>query len=236
MKHAQARSVVVCILLALASPAVANVYFCDGNGDGVKECLCIAWVVPGGESLEMRCPGSGGGSPPSGYIPPTWGGGSTPVTPSPAPGMPLSGMTSMNVTNAHSTGKVLVAGDRDPSSGFWLPNECTALFNGNKMGVSARGIMDYVKYRSGAGVADGNGKVPCNGGVAAWTTCCTHSPYVFICDNAFNNLPASERPYYLIHEAMHVGGQLEDTSGSVSGPTDPPNSGQITTEVKKACS
>jgi len=150
--------------------------------------------------------------------------------------MPLAGITLNNVTNAQNNAKVLVAGDRDPDSGFWIPNECTALFTGNKMNVSARGIMDYVKYRSGTGVRDAAGNTPCNGGVAAWTTCCTHSPYVFICDSKFNSLPASERAYYLIHEAMHVGGQLENGTGTVTGPADPPNSEQITAEVKKACS
>lgn len=233
------RLVVVSLLLATGGTASANVWFCDGDGNGNPECLCIAWATPQGEKLEMRCPSSGGNPPggtPPGYIPPTWGGGGTPQNPSSAPGMPLSGITLMNVNNAHNNAKILVAGDYDPDSRFWLPNECTALFNGNKMGVSARGIMDYVVYRSGVGHQDASGNVPCNGGVSAWTTCCTHTKYVFICDSRFNNLPAAERAYYLIHEAMHVGGQLENGTGTVTGPSDPPNSDQITAEVKKACS
>lgn len=221
--------------------AGATVWFCDGNGDGANECLCIAWATADGEKLEMRCPGSGGNpgggsTPPQGYIPPTWGGGGTPATPSSAPGMPLVGVTSVNVNSASTTAKNLVAGDRDPSTGFRIPNECTFLFNGNRLGKSASSIMGSITYRSGVGLRDSSGNVPCDGGVAAWTTCCDHSPYVFICDAEFNKMSSAMRAYILIHEGMHVGGQLENGTTTVTGPADPPNSDQITTTVRNACS
>jgi hypothetical protein len=150
--------------------------------------------------------------------------------------MPLPPATLLKVNQAHAVAKALVAGDYDPSTGFRIPNECTMLFNGNLLGQSANSVMGSVKYRSGTGVQDQAGNTPCNASVAAWTTCCNHSPYVFICDSKFNGLPASEQPYYLIHEAMHVAGQLENGTGTVTGPSDPPNSEQITALVKKACS
>lgn len=224
--------------LSLASPAAANIWFCDGNGDGTKECLCIAWSTPQGETLEMRCPTSGGGAEPPGYIPPTWGGSGAPQTPSsPAPGMPLVGITASNVSSANSGAVARTKGEYDPSTRFRLPDECTMLFNRSPLGMSGSNLMSsYIKYRSGVGVKDPQGNVPCNGGRVAWTLCCNHDPYVFICDSQFNALPPNERMYYLIHEAMHVAGQLENETGTVTGPSDPPNSGQIQGEVKKACS
>jgi hypothetical protein len=237
-------SLLVFLLLLCADTAFAagaSVWRCDGNADGFNECLCIAWAVPGGERLEMRCPGSGGNpgggdTPPDGYIQPTWGGGGTPVVTSPAPGMPLSAAMSSIVSGAQNRAKSLVAGDRDPSTGFRIPNECTFLFNGNLLGKSASSIMASVLFRSGTGLKDSSGREPCaDPNVSAWTQCCNHSPYVFICDR-FTNLSPSEQAYTLIHEAMHVAGQRENGTTSVTGPNDPPNADQITNTVQKACS
>lgn len=139
------------------------------------------------------------------------------------------------VANANQTAQVRVKGDKDPYSNFWLPDECTALFSNSPLGMNGYSLLNsYITYRHGEGVQDANGKVPCSEGNAAWTSCCDHKKYVFIC-NSFANLSMSERANVLIHEAMHVAGQREDQTGTVSGPSDPPNTTQIQDMVRSVC-
>src|SRR5688572_20188432 len=182
--------IAVLLLFLPAESALANIWFCDGNGDGTKECLCIAWQVPGGEKLEMRCNGGGGSAPPgySNPIPPTWGGSGSQPPSEPAPGMPLP-MSPVNlagmVANANQTAYVRAKGDKDPYSTFWIPDECTALFNNNPFGLSGYSLLNgYIVYRHGEGVQAPDGTTPCSAGAAAWTTCCEHKKYVFICNRS----------------------------------------------------
>jgi predicted metallopeptidase len=62
---------------------------------------------------------------------------------------------------------------------------------------------------------------------------CTHDKYVRVCDS-FLSLSFNDRIAILIHEAMHVGGQIENPSGNTGGTT-PPSSPQISDVVKLAC-
>lgn len=111
---------------------------------------------------------------------------------------------------------------------------CHRLFHGNPMGMGPYNLLaDYVIIRNGEGVKDNSGNIPCNLGYPAWTKCCSHSPYIFVC-NQFENLPESTAAAILIHEVLHVAGQREDTDTSI-GPGDPPNTHQLTEGVRKAC-
>ncbi len=223
----------LCLLPAAEAEANASIWFCN-NG-----CLCVAWPTPEGERLEVRC-SDGGGSAPPGYtnpvIPPTFGGsGTKPPAQTIHPGNPLPADLNFKVTNANTTAKVEAKGDKDPYSTFWIPDECSALFNSAPLHMSGYSILDgYVIYRHGEGVKDAAGNTPCSSGAAAWTSCCEHKPYVFIC-NAFGNLSAAEQANTLIHEALHIAGQREDGSTTVGGPSDPPNPGQIQDKVRAVC-
>jgi hypothetical protein len=57
---------------------------------------------------------------------------------------------------------------------------------------------------------------------------------VFICPLKFNPLSPNLQTTKLIHEALHVAGEPEDTNGTV-GPGNPPNAGQIDDLVSNAC-
>ena len=58
--------------------------------------------------------------------------------------------------------------------------------------------------------------------------------YVFVCDRALSDFPPQTVSLFLIHESLHVAGQLEDQTTS-NGPGNPPTSGQITDIVDEAC-
>ncbi len=93
-------------------------------------------------------------------------------------------------------------------------------------------LGSYIVWRYGEGVTDSRGNVPCTISTA-WTECCTHRKYVFICDS-FARLTPEERTITVIHEALHVAGQKEDRTTSF-GPGDPPTSSQIQANVRAAC-
>jgi len=124
--------------------------------------------------------------------------------------------------------------DPDASKYEFLPNTCADLFWGAPWSTNGQYLLHtYVAFRNGDGVTDPNGHVPCSEGAAAWTTCCNHDKYIFLC-NSFQNLSSSDRIYTVIHEVMHVAGQKEDTN-STFGPSNPPNPSQITAAVRSAC-
>jgi hypothetical protein len=98
--------------------------------------------------------------------------------------MPLSGELSLAVSQASSTAKRRVQGDQhyDPEAKwYYTPNNCTRLFYGSKFNEDGYNLLSsYIIYRNGEGVQDPTNttRTPCSEGVAAWTTCCTHSKYV----------------------------------------------------------
>lgn len=208
-----------------------------------NQCLCIYWTTSAGGYLEERCPSDSGWTTQP-VVPPipgygTWGGDGTATNPPTAPGSPLpAGELSYEVGSANSAAARKVHGDRvyDDLSGKYIyePTPCTDLFYGSKFNEDGWSLLNYyISYRYGEGVRDSHGSVPCASGAAAWTECCNYQKYVFICD-AFKNMSASTQQAILIHEAMHVAGQLEDGS-STSGPGDPPNTSEITSTVRAAC-
>lgn len=152
--------------------------------------------------------------------------------------MPLSGELKAAVDRAVSSAKIKTRGQRtlDPETGWYTyaPTKCSELFEGSNFNNNGYSLLsNYVVFRSGEGVQDGNGNVPCSGSASAWTTCCNNSPYVFVC-NRFQSQTSSRQTAVIVHETMHVAGQREDQNPS-TGPGDPPNTDQITATVEAAC-
>lgn len=219
-------------LFTLPSPVwSAKVEFCGQSG----ECLCISWKTNTGGYVEVRCPLERGWT--NDIL--SWHGkrgtfvdqrGSfygnglpNPYT-NPAPGGILPGPLAAAITRA--------------SGGAFnrLRNKeaCDSLFNDNPMNLHSGFILnEFIEYRWGQGVTGPGGTRPCDGAVAAWTTCCKHDPYVFICDR-FLNLSSTDQELKLIHEGLHVASQAEDGTSS-AGPSDPPNSPEIDGSVLAAC-
>lgn len=227
------------LLALLAFPAISNamVSLCG-------ECVCIYWTTSSGGYLEKRCPQSAGWvtnpndpiDDPGG----SWGGGGAIQQPqSPHPGNTiLAGELSMELDRAKTDAQAETRGDRVFNDGTGkyeiVENECSDLFNASPLDMRGPEVLANIIWRGGEGVNDASGNAPCDQpGTALWTTCCSHSPYVFVCDS-FKSLPSSTQTAIVIHEAMHVAGQLEDQD-STTGPGDPPNSTQITDQVKAAC-
>lgn len=218
----------------LSMPAfAAEVTLC---GEALQ-CTCITWMSAGSATVEVRCPSgaSTGGTPTQGTIPSTWGGTGVPAAPATtAPGTPLTGVLDVTVGEAVDAAWLKLRGEWDPELRRYTDNECTNLFDGSRLRYSGMALLtSYVMFRDGTNVQDASGQTPCNANTLAWTRCCSHSPYVFIC-NAFASAPADRRTSTIIHELMHVGGQREDGNATV-GAGDPPNSGNITNAVNEAC-
>ncbi|HEX8152801.1 MAG TPA: hypothetical protein VF698_06745 [Thermoanaerobaculia bacterium] len=220
------------LFVIAADLSAATVQAC-GQG-----CVCITWTFSTGAYIEVRCPDDG--LAPAGEPTDTssWGGTSTNYLPlGPAPGTPLDAETGAKVQSAETDAYDKLRRERlaDGPAGSTLPNDCADLFL--EAPWSERGawlVSSYIIYRNGTGVIGNDGTTPCASGVPAWTTCCRHEPYVFICPSAFNGLSATDRALTLIHEALHVAGQREDKN-STFGPSDPPSSGQINAAVRAAC-
>lgn len=233
-------------ILALALAAIvmlpfalraAEAFWCQ---DG--QCVCIFWTTEtGNEMAEVRCRANGTltgwithpGQPPDGSSGSWAGTGTQKNVPSPLPGNVLSPAATMAVGNAKDKAREMVRGTRI-DKGQWEPNHCTDLFAGNRLGLTGAQLLAYMEYRDGTGVLDQNNVDVCATGKAAWTTCCQHDRVVFICSAKFLQLSTSERARKLLHEALHVAGQLEDKNGSV-GPGNPPSTGQIDDLVRDAC-
>jgi hypothetical protein len=218
------------------------------------ECVCITWISGGSGTVEVRCPANGG--TPSGWAISgnpgdadgsrgSFGGpGNKTTAPSPLPGMPLNPTTAQKLSSAKSAAIQKLKGDQEYDDGtgkpIWTPTACTDLFLNSPLSTAsnptpgAQLLGSYVVFRDGTGHRDANGIDQCAAGVAAWTTCCRHDPIVFICPGKFNGASIDDRVKYLIHETLHVAGQMEDGDGTV-GPGDPPNSDQINADVDAAC-
>ena len=234
------------LLLLWVAPSLhanATVTVCNSN------CICIYWADGGSAWVDVRCPGDSGwvgaGGVPS--LQPTdplagsgtWGSGT--LSSSQALGMPLPAELLPIVDRARNTAKTKIHGERvyDPEFGknIFVPNDCTKLFWGSQFSDDGYSLLNsYVVFREGSGVHDPNNpdSVPCSEGKAAWTTCCNFSKYVYICGSNFSSQTASHQAMILIHEVMHVAGQLENKTGN-QGDTTPPSPGQIDQAVKDAC-
>jgi hypothetical protein len=207
------------------------------------DCYCITWTYSGGAIIEVRCPADSGSpsgwqigtNPPDGSSGSWDGNGTRKDPPDTLPGMPLAGTNKQLADQAKSNAIVKLKGDKvEDMKGQYEPNACTALFDNAPLSMSGLEMVStYISFRDGTGVRDAAGDVPCNT-AAAWTLCCEHDPVVFICPAQFNLLSSRARTAVIIHEAMHVAGQMEDRNGTV-GPGDPPSSGQIDANVKAAC-
>lgn len=232
------------LLIADNAQGAVTIGFCSNQ----PSCLCVDWTVGASSHIEVRCPdgsGSSGwgtdpGGDPSGIVDPGGGfGGSGNEQPesSPAPGNPLSPTLMQRWGAARATALDKLEEDIEMIGGKpkAIPNKCSLLFRNNNLGRKGDDLLNsYVIARGGEIIQAPDGSVPCNSSsTSVWTTCCNHSPYVFVC-NRFGNLPVSGREAMAIHETLHVAGQGEDGSSS-AGPGDSPTSGQITDFVEEAC-
>lgn len=217
---------------------------CDGPAQG--NCVCILWIGDLQSWMELRCPIGEDyvteNPPDDGY--PNGGNGSMGGTgvalppPSQLPGNPLKTLqiAKLNTSRPVAITKMRRQRASDPSlpPGTTLATTCSALFEGSPLGrEGADLIQNYVVFRDGTGVKAPDGTVPCNADTRAWTTSGFHDPVVYLCDS-FATTNSTEAAYYLIHETLHVAGQMEDRD-SAFGPDEPPNTAQIQAVVRDAC-
>lgn len=171
--------------------------------------------------------------------PGSFGGNGTPAAPpSPLPGDAITAQQLTKLAAAKSAARSKVARRRIPGLDppTLAPTTCTLLFENAPLQMTGVELLDsYVIFRGGQNVVGPLGNEPCSsGGTGAWTTCCDHSPIIYLC-NEFSNLSSSTAGLILIHEMLHVAGQRED-SNSTTGPGNPPNTAQISAAVMEACS
>ncbi|HEX7830041.1 MAG TPA: hypothetical protein VF787_10300 [Thermoanaerobaculia bacterium] len=241
--------VAICVASLISLPLHAMAWRCGDLGT----CVCISWSVGNSGYIEVRCPADG--AEPSGWTTGdpgdadgsrgSFGGsGSKKMAPSPLPGMVLTPETNQKVSGAKTEGVKRLRGEQEFDEGtgkpIWIPTACSDLFANSPMSSGtnplpgAQLLSTYVIFRDGTGVKDKDNRDRCAEGAAAWTTCCSHDPVIFICPAKFNSASFDDRIKYLIHETLHVAGQMEDLDGTI-GPDDPPNSGQINADVDAAC-
>jgi hypothetical protein len=237
-------------IFAVSGPADCLVYYiCDpGSGD---HCICISWTYADQTySKEWRCPNSNSGwvndGPPDPPIPPppspndgSYGGGGGMQNPSsPHPGGSLVGRDPLEsrVTAAKSDAQGRLKRWKALDGSTTKETTCSALFFGNKLGLPGRTILGSAIFRYGQNYSV-NGVFPCTQIPGTYLffdlTRGHHNPYVFVCDG-FAQFAGESAGTMVIHEILHMSGQLEDPDGSL-GPGDPPNSNQIQQTVEAAC-
>lgn len=238
------------VTLAIASPVAAavTVTLCG------PECICIDYTKASGSYIEVRCTGDSGGGgggggggwttiPPGPSDPPpggpgSFGGTGNPGSPSnPHPCDAVAGPLAQKLEKAKTWATTKLSWVGPPENR--RPTTCTALFRNSRLGVPAKSLLDenapfHAIFRRGQNCTLPNGQTsPCGSGVAAYTTCCSHSPYVYLCDS-FANLTSTDAGIRVIHELLHIAGQREDETSS-TGPGDPPTSNQLNDLVRVAC-
>lgn len=219
------------------NPVVNTVSACD-NG-----CYCITWTFSSGAYVEVRCPGestsrsgwSHDGGPADGSSGSWTGDGRQTAPPDPLPGMPVTGLASNHLTQAKGAATTRLRGTLADTHIF-EPDACTELFANSPLEMRGIDVLSSIIWRDGTGVKDANNYEVCSS-ADAWTMIPSngqHARVVFICPGNFNVGDKNRRAVVLIHEALHVAGQVEDKTGTV-GPEDPPTTAQITANVKAAC-
>lgn len=236
-------SIVWCLAgaLVLAASSRSAVNLC-----GV-DCICISWPVTGGEWLEVRCADGTGNwvtdAPPPGTRPPDGGGsfggnGNQQSPPTNLPGDPIKPehLTKFSLAKSAARSKLKRKRIPDFDPPTLAPTTCTEMFENSPLGMTGIDLLlNYAIFRDGQDVADASGVKPCkvSSARAAWTTCCSHDPVVYLCDG-FYSLGSSSAAIVLIHELLHVAGQLEDGT-TTTGPGNPPTTNQIQSTVTQAC-
>lgn len=237
----------VWVTWAVATPAAAKVTvtLC---GPG---CICIDYTRASGSYIEVRCTGGGGGgdggwttiepgpTDPAPDGPGSFGGDGDPGSPTdphpcdPVPADPLG--SKLSQARIWATQKLSWVGPFENRR----PTTCTALFRNSPLGVAGKTLLDenapfHAIFRKGENCTLPNGQPsPCSSSIAAFTTCCNHSPYVYLCDS-FADYSHTDGGIRLIHELLHVAGQREDTS-TTTGPGNPPTTNQLNDLVREAC-
>lgn len=214
-------------------------------------CICIDYGYPGGSYIEVRCEGGGGGGGGGGWttippdpngpepdVPGSFGGNGNPGSPAETPPCnPVVGLLSQKLTQARSLASSKLSWVGPPADRH--PTTCSLLFRHSPLGLAGKTLLDdsapfHALFRNGQNCTLPNGgPSPCSSGVAAVSSCCTHSPYIYLCDS-FSNLNQTEGGLLLIHELLHVAGQMEDTT-TTTGPGNPPTTNQLNDLVRAAC-
>jgi len=108
---------------------------------------------------------------------------------------------------------------------------CSVLFEHSPLGLTGGAILgSYAIFRYDAGTVPGS---ICSAQTFAWVNGSLGSRVIFICPSFFNIAPP-DSSYMLIHELLHVAGQMENLTVTV-GPGDPPTTAQIQQIVEDAC-
>ena len=215
------------------SAEAATVEFC---GEG-NSCICITWSRASGDYIEVRCPHVNGWTnnraswnDATGTLvneDGSWGGNGTMQDPTSGEleGSTVSGLLSIKVIDAIAKAGELL---QEP--------KCRKLFDGAPLTTNPTNlILENMIKRNGEGVEGPGGVTPCDSSsIKVWTTCCSHTPVLYFC-NSFSSVNALQAGRLIIHEALHVAGQRENSSAS-AGPNDPPNPSGINSAVSKACS
>lgn len=213
------------------------------------ECLCIDYSTGFGSTIEVRCNSGGEGgwaTEPSEDLenvpdgPGSFGGDGEPGEGSEA-NAPCS---SVVLENKIRLGQAL---SRARSKLSWKgrgvnrsPTTCTTLFRNSPLRLvpkdvladSGSGFRAVFREAENCSLPGGQAN-PCSTGSAAFTTCCTHSPYIYLCSEFFE-MDATEASETLIHELLHVFGQREDNTTD-TGPGNPPTTHQLNDVVRAAC-
>jgi len=112
-----------------------------------------------------------------------------------------------------------------------LHTTCSVLFENSPLGMTGGALLgNYAIFRYDNGTVPGS---ICGPSTFAWVQGSTGSPVIFLCDGFFQFAPPTSS-FFLIHELLHVAGQMEDTTPS-AGPGDPPTTNQIQVIVEEAC-
>lgn len=108
---------------------------------------------------------------------------------------------------------------------------CSVLFQHSPLGLTGGALLgNYALFRYDNGTVPGS---ICGPHTFAWVNGSLGSRVIFICPSFFNIAPP-DSSYMLIHELLHVAGQMENLSVTV-GPGDPPTTAQIQQIVEEAC-
>lgn len=233
-------SLLLALLPTAAAHAGVKVEKCFSGG---ALCDCVEYFSPVAGYKEVRCPTvpSPGwvSKPPNAPVPSnrgSWRGDGKkrqPIAPHPFSDVPSTYSNLLQNAKNSAAGKLRgLPLEPNPPHTFG-PSTCTALFDGNSLGMAGKDILlSYVQFRFAPGTQ------PECAADKAWVRLSPpHDPYVILCPTFFDIAHQSPgaAANVLIHELLHVAGQQEDKTSSSGYPDDFPTSPQLQDVVDTAC-
>ena len=202
-----------------------------------NECVCIDFSLDGGSYIEVRCPSVGGWVPGDTYS-----------------GEPadIIDQTGSYQGNGRLLDIIPRAQELPPSLNNYLGSikptsktkltydkDCKNLFEQSPVdkvsNLSGLEIFNKIDFRYGENFTMSDGFRPCSIGATAFVDPNRmHEPQVFLCDKFFGQ-PKEAAAGILIHEAMHIAGQGENSSSGGADPWKDPHSYAIRQVVASAC-